>query len=126
MLVTSPTWTPRNFTLAPSSITRPDLSDTRVSGSELRSVPENNMAVSALMATTTNSSTGAHQMGSIFPRRGELSVPSSCRHPDRWKLPDCPYTDSVMVNRMKTPAVIDRRTARPTASPTPAGPPVTV
>ena len=29
------------------------------------------------------------------------------RHPDRWKLPDCPYTDSVMVSRMKTPAVID-------------------
>ena len=48
------------------------------------------------------------------------------RYPDRWKLPDCPYTDSVMVNRMKTPAVIDMRTARPTASPTPAGPPVTV
>ena len=33
MSVTSPTWTPRSFTFAPSSITRPDLSDTRVSGS---------------------------------------------------------------------------------------------
>src|SRR5258708_6876047 len=44
--------------------------------------------------------------------------------PDRWKLPDCPYTDSVIVSRINTPAVIDERTARPTASPTPAGPPV--
>ena len=79
MAVTSPTWTPRNFTFAPSSMTRPDLSDTRVRGSDLRNVPENNMAVSALMAMTTRSSTGAHQMGSIFPRRDELVIGPSPR-----------------------------------------------
>ena len=104
-------------------MTRPALSDTRVSGTELRSVPENSRAVSVTNAAITRNSTGAHQMGSILPRRGELVI---ARHPDRWKLPDCPYTDSVMVNRMKTPAVIEVRTARPTASPTPAGPPVAV
>ena len=123
MELTSPIWTPRNFTLAPFSMTRPALSETKVSGTLSRSVPENSRTVIVDSATITRSSTGAHQIGSIFPAPGRVVHP---RHPERWKLPDCPYTDSVMVSRMKTPAVMDVRTARPTASPTPAGPPVAV
>jgi hypothetical protein len=95
-----------------------------VSGTVVRRVPENAIAVSVLAATTTRTNTGAHQIGSIPPRRGRSWLIGG--QPDRWKLPDCPYTDSVMVKRMKTPAVIEVRTARPTASPTPAGPPVAV
>ena len=125
MDATSPIWTPRNFTFAPFSMTRPARSETSVSGTNFRSVPVNSTAVSVVSAATTMNSTGAHQIGSILaaPRRVRAR---HRRHPDRWKLPDCPYTDSVMVNRMKTPAVIEVRTARPTASPTPAGPPVAV
>ena len=103
-------------------MTSPARSETTVSGTVLRSEPENSSAVNVVIAAITSSSTGAHQIGSIFSRREELAT----SHPDRWKLPVCPSTDSVMVNRMKTPAVIDVRTARPTASPTPAGPPVAV
>ena len=87
MDATSPTWTPRNFTFAPFSMTRPARSETSVSGTVFRSVPENSRAVSVVSATITRSSTGAHQIGSILPRRDAL-LPS--RHPDRWKLPDCP------------------------------------
>src|SRR3981081_1627648 len=47
MDATSPTWTPRNFTFAPSSMTRPALSETNVSGTVFRNVPENNRAVKA-------------------------------------------------------------------------------
>src|ERR1700744_517645 len=52
MDATSPTWTPRNFTLAPFSMPRPALSETKVSGTVLRSVPENSRAVSVDSATT--------------------------------------------------------------------------
>src|SRR5436190_23095999 len=64
---TSPIWTPRNFTVAPFSMTRPALSDTRVSGTASFSVPANSRAVSVDTATTTTISNGAHQMGSIPP-----------------------------------------------------------
>src|SRR6476620_8066729 len=46
ILVTSPTWTPRNLTFAPSCITSPDLSDTSVRGWYRWGVPEYSSAVS--------------------------------------------------------------------------------
>ena len=73
MDLTSPICTPRNFTLAPFSITSPDRSETSVSGTFLDSVPENSIAVIAISAAAIKNSTGAHQMGSMPPRRGEFS-----------------------------------------------------
>ena len=123
MDATSPTWTPRNFTFAPFSMTRPALSETRVSGTKLAQRPGEQQG------GQRGQRRDHHEQHRCPPDGIDLSAPGCVcpfRHPDRWKLPDCPYTDSVMVNRMKTPAVIEVRTARPTASPTPAGPPVAV
>ena len=78
-------------------MTIPARSATSVTGTKFTSVPEKSRAVIVTSAAITMNSTGAHQMGSFLPRRG-LLVSFHCRHPDRWKLPDCPYTDSVMVN----------------------------
>ncbi len=88
MDATSPTWTPRNFTFAPFSMTRPARSETKVSGTVFRSVPENSRAVSVDSAATTTTSTGAHQIGSILSRRGALAIPitpkgGSCRNARR-------------------------------------------
>ena len=47
-------------------------------------------------------------------------------YPDRLRLGDCPYSDKVIASVTKTAEISDVRTARPTASPTPAGPPEAV
>ena len=69
---TSPIWTPRNFTFASSSMTKPARSEMTVSGTVVLSVPSNAIAVSVLIATITRMRTGAHQIGSI-PRRRRVS-----------------------------------------------------
>src|SRR6478736_8978310 len=91
---TSPICTPRNFTFAPFSMTRPDLSETTVSVSKDRAAPENSTTVSALTAITTANSTGAHQMGSMPPRRGELMV---MRDPASLLAPPSPSARQVEV-----------------------------
>src|SRR4051812_49620612 len=57
-------------------MTRPARSETRISGTVFRKVPLNSRAVNVLNATITTSSTGAHQIGSMTPRRGALFIPS--------------------------------------------------
>src|SRR5258708_844173 len=53
-------------------MTKPARSEMTVSGTVVFSVPSNAIAVSVLIATTTRTSTGAHQIGST-PRRRRLS-----------------------------------------------------
>lgn len=87
---TSPIWTPRSFTFAPSSITRPARSEIKVNGTNPRKDPENSSHVIAVMATTRITKTGAHQIGSICSRRDPFAPFAIGVQPARWKLPDCP------------------------------------
>ena len=112
---TRPTCTPRSLTFALVSMTRPARSEVKVTGTVDFSVPVNSAYVSHTATASTATRMSVHHPGC----RPSSSIPQ----PARLKLPDCPYTASEIITSTKADTINDVRTARPTASPTPAGPP---
>ncbi|CDQ45713.1 hypothetical protein BN1047_03613 [Mycolicibacterium neoaurum] len=65
MAATLPTWTPRNLTLALVSMTRPERSEVRVTGTVLRRLPVNREKDNQMAAMTNTTSSSVHQPGAI-------------------------------------------------------------
>ena len=101
---------------------RPERSDSRVTGTDESNDPAKMADVTTMKTTVSTTSIRAHHSGRMRRSRGLVSIVQ----PARSKFPDCPYTASEM-NTISTAAMtMEVRTARPTASPTPAGPPLAV
>ena len=80
-----------------------------------RNDPVNRAYVNQMAPASTATKISVHHPGA----RPSSSIPQ----PARLKLPDCPYTASEIITSTNADTISDVRTARPTASPTPAGPP---
>ena len=115
MSETRPTCTPRSLTFALVSITSPARSDVNVTGTVDFSEPVNSAYVTKIAIANNTTKIRVHQPG--------LRPSSSTAQPARLKLPDCPYTASEIITSTNADRINEVRTARPTASPTPAGPP---